>query len=122
MATAERPALSAPPQNLEAEASVLGAILLSDKPLYQLVIEDALVPEDFYREQHRVIFAAMRELYDEGEPIDALTVTERLRRPASSRRPAATPAWPPSPARCPRPGTSATTRGSSRRTRCCAAC
>ena len=79
MATAERPALSAPPHNIEAEVSVLGAILLSDKPMYQLVIEDALVPEDFYREQHRVIFAVMRELYDEGEPIDSLTVTERLR-------------------------------------------
>jgi replicative DNA helicase len=79
MATAERPLLSAPPHNIEAEVSVLGAILLSDKPMYQLVIEDALVPEDFYREQHRVIFAVMRELYDEGEPIDSLTVTERLR-------------------------------------------
>jgi replicative DNA helicase len=79
MATAERPLVSAPPHNIEAEVSVLGAILLSDKPMYQLVIEDALVPEDFYREQHRVIFAVMRELYDEGEPIDSLTVTERLR-------------------------------------------
>jgi len=79
MATAERPLLSAPPHNIEAEVSVLGAILLSDKPMYQLVIEDALVPEDFYREQHRVIFGVMRELYDEGEPIDSLTVTERLR-------------------------------------------
>jgi replicative DNA helicase len=79
MATAERPHLAAPPHNLEAEESVLGAILLSDKPLYQLVIEDDLVPEDFYREQHRVVYGAMREMYDEGEPIDALTVTERLR-------------------------------------------
>jgi replicative DNA helicase len=79
MATAEVPPLAAPPHNLEAEESVLGAILLSDKPLYQLVIEDDLVPEDFYREQHRVVYAAMREMYDEGEPIDALTVTERLR-------------------------------------------
>jgi replicative DNA helicase len=79
MATAERPHLAAPPHNLEAEESVLGAILLSDKPLYQLVIEDDLVPEDFYREQHRVVYSAMREMYDEGEPIDALTVTERLR-------------------------------------------
>jgi len=79
MATAERPHLAAPPHNIEAEASVLGAILLSDKTMYGLVIEDALVPEDFYREQHRVVYAAMREMYDEGEPIDALTVTERLR-------------------------------------------
>ena len=79
MATAERPHVAAPPHNIEAEASVLGAILLSDKTMYGLVIEDALVPEDFYREQHRVVYTAMREAYDEGEPIDALTVTERLR-------------------------------------------
>src|SRR5436309_8933859 len=79
MATAERPHLAAPPHNLEAEESVLGAILISDKPLYQLVVEDDLVPEDFYREQHRLIYAAMREMYDAGEPIDTLTVIERLR-------------------------------------------
>ena len=41
-----------PPHNLEAEQSVLGAILLSDRALYALVIEEGLRPEDFYRERH----------------------------------------------------------------------
>ena len=44
----------APPHNLEAEQSVLGAILLSDRSLYALVIEEGLRPEDFYRERHGV--------------------------------------------------------------------
>ncbi|MFN8201069.1 MAG: replicative DNA helicase [Solirubrobacteraceae bacterium] len=68
-----------PPHNLEAEQSVLGAILLSDRALYALVIEEGLRPEDFYRERHRVIYAAMLELYNTNEPIDPLTVTEALR-------------------------------------------
>src|SRR2546423_9672194 len=82
MATAERSARSAPsgpPHNLEAEASVLGAILLSDRTLYGLVIEDGLAPEDFYRDQHRVVYRAMLDLYESAEPVDPLTVTEALR-------------------------------------------
>jgi len=69
----------APPHNLEAEQSVLGAILLSERSLYALVIEEGLRPEDFYRERHRVTYAAMLELYNANEPIDPLTVTEALR-------------------------------------------
>jgi replicative DNA helicase len=68
-----------PPHNLEAEQSVLGAILLSDRALYALVIEEGLRPDDFYRERHRVTYAAMLELYNTNEPIDPLTVTEALR-------------------------------------------
>jgi replicative DNA helicase len=79
MATAERSPAAAPPHNLEAEQSVLGAILMSDKTMYSLVIEDGLRPEDFYRERHRIIYRAMLELYQEAEPADQLTVTERLR-------------------------------------------
>src|SRR2546430_16357855 len=80
MATAERSAPSGPPHNLEAEASVLDAILLSDRTMYGLVIEDGLAPEDFYREQHRVVYAGMLGLYEASEPIDVLTVTEQLRK------------------------------------------
>jgi replicative DNA helicase len=69
----------APPHNLEAEQSVLGAILLSERSLYALVIEEGLRPEDFYRERHRVTYAAMLALYNTNEPIDPLTVTEHLR-------------------------------------------
>jgi replicative DNA helicase len=69
----------APPHSIEAEQSVLGAILLSEKTHYAYVIEENLKPEDFYRDRHRVIYQAMRELYDASEPIDVLTVTEHLR-------------------------------------------
>jgi replicative DNA helicase len=73
------PAGIAPPHSIEAEQSVLGAILLSEKTHYAYVIEANLQPEDFYRDRHRVIYQAMRELYDTNEPIDVLTVTEHLR-------------------------------------------
>src|SRR5437763_14795117 len=69
----------APPHNLDAEQSVLGAILLSDRSLYALVIEEGLRAEDFYRERHGVIYEAMLALYNESEPVDVLTVTDRLR-------------------------------------------
>ncbi|HEX3510752.1 MAG TPA: replicative DNA helicase [Solirubrobacteraceae bacterium] len=68
-----------PPHNLDAEQSVLGAILLSDRSLYALVIEEGLRPEDFYRERHGAIYEAMLALYNESEPVDVLTVTDRLR-------------------------------------------
>jgi len=81
MATVERPPGSPPPppHNLEAEQSVLGAILLSDRMMYALVIEEGLTPEDFYRPQHATVFGAMRALYDESVSIDVVTLTERLR-------------------------------------------
>ncbi len=69
----------APPHNLDAEQSVLGAILLSDRSLYALVIEEGLRSDDFYRERHGLIYQAMLTLYNESEPVDVLTVTDRLR-------------------------------------------
>ena len=69
----------APPHSLEAEQSVLGGILLSDRAMYGLVIEEGLKPEDFYRDRHRAIYEAMLALYRESEPIDVLTVSEHLR-------------------------------------------
>jgi replicative DNA helicase len=68
-----------PPHNLEAEQSVLGAILLADTTLYGLVINEGLKPEHFYREQHATVYRAMLELYGESREIDVLTVTEQLR-------------------------------------------
>ena len=65
----------APPHSLEAEQSVLGAILLSDRSMYALVIEEGLRPEDFYRERHRLIYESMLALYRDTEPIDVLTVS-----------------------------------------------
>lgn len=69
----------APPHNLDAEQSVLGAILLSDRSLYALVIEEGLRADDFYYEHHGLVYEAMIQLYNESEPVDVLTVTDRLR-------------------------------------------
>src|SRR6478752_7620784 len=71
---------SAPPQNLEAEQSVLGAVLLSDTALPALIIDERLQPEDFYREGHGRIYQAMLDLHSVGEPVDALTLVEHLKR------------------------------------------
>jgi replicative DNA helicase len=80
MAVAETPHhVLAPPHNLEAEQSVLGAILLADTTLYGLVINEGLRPEHFYRQQHATVYRAMLELYEESREIDVLTVTEQLR-------------------------------------------
>src|SRR3954465_10968583 len=68
-----------PPQNLEAEQSVLGAVLLSDTALPALIIDERLTPEDFYRESHARIYQAMLELNTLGEPVDALTIVEHLK-------------------------------------------
>ena len=59
-----------PPHSIEAEQSVLGAMFLSDSTHHAFVIEEALKPKDFYRQRHQVIFEAMTELFDAGEPID----------------------------------------------------
>jgi replicative DNA helicase len=68
-----------PPQNLEAEQSVLGAVLLSDTALPALIIDERLHPDDFYREAHGLIFAAMLELHTGGQNVDALTLVEHLK-------------------------------------------
>ena len=60
----------APPQNLEAEQSVLGAVLLSDTALPALIIDERLNPDDFYREAHGRIYQAMLDLHGHGEPVD----------------------------------------------------
>ena len=79
MATVEARAPAGPPHNLEAEESVIGAILLSDRALYGLAIEEGLRADDFYRAQHRIVYQAILDLYDESRGVDTLTVTEHLR-------------------------------------------
>ncbi len=66
------------PHSLDAERAVLGALLLSDRAMYTLIIEEGLKPEDFYSQRHRHVFRAMRALYDQGEPFDRLTVKDWL--------------------------------------------
>jgi replicative DNA helicase len=66
-----------PPQNLEAEASVLGGILLDNEAINRVL--EILVPADFYRESHRKIFRGMMELTDRTEPVDLITLSELLK-------------------------------------------
>jgi replicative DNA helicase len=74
------PVTAVPPHHLTAEKSVLGAVLLDERHLNALVVEEQLRPEHFYREQHGAIYAAMLELYNADRKIDHLTVAETLQR------------------------------------------
>ncbi len=65
-----------PPQNIEAEQSVLGAILLENEALAAAI--EHLTPNDFYKDAHKKIFVAMLDLYEKNEPIDLITLTEQL--------------------------------------------
>ncbi|KRM59926.1 replicative DNA helicase [Secundilactobacillus malefermentans] len=65
-----------PPQNIEAEKAVLGAIFLSTDALVDSM--EYLQPDDFYRRAHQLIFAVMVDLNDRDEAIDAVTVSDEL--------------------------------------------
>ena len=67
-----------PPQNIEAEQAVLGAMLLEREAIAKVM--EKLRFEDFYREAHKVIFNAMLELYNRNEAVDLVTVTEVLKK------------------------------------------
>ena len=67
-----------PPQNLDAEYAVLGAIFIDNDCLSKVL--EVLSAEDFYRAAHQKIFSAMIELYEKNEPIDLLTISEKLRK------------------------------------------
>ena len=66
-----------PPQNLEAEQCVLGSILLHEGAVLKAV--ELLNPDDFYRPEHRLVFAAMLHLFDKAEPQDLVTITNVLK-------------------------------------------
>src|SRR5438445_55169 len=77
MATIDENLRRVPPQSLEAEESVLGAVML-DNTVVDRVVE-MLRPEDFYRGAHRKLFRAMVELNGRSEPIDLITLSETLK-------------------------------------------
>jgi len=77
MATIEDNLRKVPPQNLEAEASVLGGILLQNDAIDRAL--EVATPDLFYRESHRKIFRAMIELSDRSEPVDLITLSEFLK-------------------------------------------
>jgi replicative DNA helicase len=65
-----------PPQNQEAEVSVLGSILLDKEAIIK--VADILVPDDFYNDSYRLIFDQMLWLYEHHQPIDVITLTNKL--------------------------------------------
>lgn len=67
-----------PPHNLDAEMSLLGAILIDEETLAE--VSDKLHANDFYDKRHVMIFAAMLRLYEKHRPVDLLTLSDELRR------------------------------------------
>ena len=67
-----------PPQNIEAEKAVLGAMLIKKEAIIE--VQEILDPEDFYREAHKVAYKAMQKLTDNEEAVDIVTLTEELRK------------------------------------------
>jgi len=72
------PTAPVPPQNLDAEESVLGAMMLSPGAIG--AVSETLSATDFYRESHAKIYRAALHLYGRGEPVDAITLVDELER------------------------------------------
>jgi replicative DNA helicase len=66
------------PQNLDAEASLLGAILIDSDALVK--IADLIAPQDYFDDKHRYIYDAVLKLYDKHSPIDVLTLADQLKK------------------------------------------
>ena len=66
-----------PPQNIEAEQSVLGSLMLSKEAIIK--VADLVKPEDFYHPAHEIIYETIIELYEDREPIDLLSLSNRLK-------------------------------------------
>ena len=68
--------LKVPPHNMEAEQTILGGVLMNNDALNQIM--DVLSPDDFYREAHAILFEGMVGLYNRGDPIDVITLSQFL--------------------------------------------
>src|SRR5512140_554590 len=66
-----------PPQNIEAEQMVLGAVLIENDSINKVI--ETLTPDDFYKDTHRRIFSVMLDMFESGEAIDLVTLTDALR-------------------------------------------
>jgi len=64
------------PQNIEAECGVLGSVIIDPEAV--ALVTDWLRPDDFYRDAHRTIYAAIQELYERNEPADFITLCDLL--------------------------------------------
>jgi replicative DNA helicase len=74
----QSPTTHVPPQNIEAEESVLGAMLVAEPALTRVIDEVKLNAADFYLDRHRAIFEAVHDLYAASKPVDELSVSEAL--------------------------------------------
>jgi len=72
----EKENLKLPPQSIEAEQSLLGSLLIDKEAIIK--VADLISPEDFYRDAHRIIYETILEISARGEPIDILSVANRL--------------------------------------------
>lgn len=77
MSSNNNPPANIPPQNTEAEASILGSVLIDSDAIVK--IADIIRPEDFYDERHARIYEAILQLYERHSPIDVLTLSDQLR-------------------------------------------
>lgn len=73
----KKPTIKLPPQNIDAEQSVLGSILIDNNAIIK--VADVLVPKDFYFPAHEKIYQAIYDLHEKHQPIDILTVTNKLK-------------------------------------------
>lgn len=78
MADKSVPAGKVPPQNIDAEMSLLGAVLIDEEVLAD--VTEHVKPKDFYDKRHAIIFDAMMRLYEKNKPVDLLTLTDELKR------------------------------------------
>jgi len=69
--------LRTPPQNVDAEKALLGAIILKPETMHDISV--TVYPESFFAEKHRVIYKAILETFIKGDPIDILSITTRLK-------------------------------------------
>lgn len=78
MAVKEIPAGKIPPQNIDAEKSLLGAILIDEETLAD--ISEHVTPKDFYDKRHATIYGAALRLFERHKPVDLLTLTDELKK------------------------------------------
>ena len=69
--------LPIPPQNVEAEESLLSAVLIDNTTLLDII--EIISPEDFYRSVHQIIFKSIIDLFEKNEPVDLVTLTNSLK-------------------------------------------
>ncbi|MFA7088326.1 MAG: DnaB-like helicase N-terminal domain-containing protein, partial [Patescibacteria group bacterium] len=65
-----------PPHSIEAEESLLGCLLIDKDAIIK--VADTVMSQDFYKDSHKIIYEAIKELYNHQEPIDIITLVNRL--------------------------------------------